>query len=58
MQILLNVFKVVFVCGDVQIGLWFGFVNLYSVEVVVGVGFDWLLIDGEYVLNMVLMIFV
>lgn len=32
--------------------------NLYSVEVVVGVGFDWLLIDGEYVLNMVLMIFV
>lgn len=46
-----NSFKVVLKVGCLQIGLWLGLSSSYSVELLVGVGFDWLLIDGEYVLN-------
>lgn len=51
MFVLFNLFKYVIVKGELQIGCWFGFVELYIVEISVGVGFDWFLIDGEYVLN-------
>ncbi|WP_274850518.1 4-hydroxy-2-oxoheptanedioate aldolase [Serratia marcescens] len=34
-----------------QIGLWLGLCSSYSAELLAGVGFDWLLIDGEHAPN-------
>lgn len=53
--IFLNKFKVVLVVYQVQIGCWCVLVNLISIEVLGLVGFDWLVLDVEYVLNDVIM---
>ncbi len=37
--------------GRPQIGLWLGLADGYSAEILAGVGFDWLLIDGEHAPN-------
>lgn len=46
-----NVFKQRLKGGSAQIGLWVALANPYSAEVVSGLGFDWLLIDGEHAPN-------
>jgi 4-hydroxy-2-oxoheptanedioate aldolase len=37
--------------GQPQYGLWLGLADAYSAELLAGVGFDWLLIDGEHAPN-------
>src|SRR5436190_22718706 len=34
--------------GKPQIGLWSSLSSSYSVEVIAGAGFDWILLDGEH----------
>jgi len=46
-----NPFKQALATGRVQIGLWVGLADAYVTEVLAGVGFDWLLIDGEHAPN-------
>ena len=36
---------------ETQIGLWLALANPYAAEIVGGLGFDWLLIDGEHAPN-------
>jgi len=48
MDILTNTFKRALQEGKPQIGLWAGLCNAYSIEIVAGAGFDWLVIDGEH----------
>jgi 4-hydroxy-2-oxoheptanedioate aldolase len=43
-----NAFKRAIVAGRQQIGLWVSLASPYSIEIVAGSGFDWLLIDGEH----------
>ncbi|MCG6874155.1 MAG: HpcH/HpaI aldolase/citrate lyase family protein [Betaproteobacteria bacterium] len=43
-----NVFKRAIATGRAQIGLWSSLSSNYSVEVIAGSGFDWLLIDTEH----------
>lgn len=51
MVVFVNMLKYCLVKGEVVNGIWFVIGEFYLVEVVVIVGFDWLLIDGEYVFN-------
>lgn len=37
--------------GTPQIGLWLGLADRYAAEILGGVGYDWLLIDGEHAPN-------
>ncbi len=46
-----NDFKRALAEGRTQIGLWVGLADGYAAEVLAGVGFDWLLIDGEHAPN-------
>ena len=46
-----NHFKRNLHAGKPQIGLWCNLFNHYTVEVVAGAGFDWLLLDTEHVPN-------
>ncbi|SSW62878.1 4-hydroxy-2-oxoheptanedioate aldolase [Achromobacter agilis] len=48
MDILTNTFKRALQDGKPQIGLWAGLCSAYSIEIVAGAGFDWLVIDGEH----------
>jgi len=43
-----NRFKRAITTGKAQIGLWSSLSSNYSVEVIAGAGFDWLLIDTEH----------
>jgi 4-hydroxy-2-oxoheptanedioate aldolase len=43
-----NIFKARLKAGDVQIGLWLGLGDPSATELAAGIGFDWLLIDGEH----------
>ncbi|MEO8936951.1 MAG: 4-hydroxy-2-oxoheptanedioate aldolase [Burkholderiaceae bacterium] len=47
----INAFKQALAEGRTQIGLWVGFADGYVAEVLAGVGYDWLLIDGEHAPN-------
>ncbi len=51
MQTPTNEFKQALAEGRTQIGLWVGLADGYATEVLAGVGFDWLLIDGEHAPN-------
>ena len=48
MDLPVNSFKRALVAGRQQIGLWCSLAHHYSVEVVAGAGFDWLLLDTEH----------
>jgi 4-hydroxy-2-oxoheptanedioate aldolase len=43
-----NAFKRAILAGKPQIGLWSSLASHYSVEVIAGAGFDWLLLDTEH----------
>jgi 4-hydroxy-2-oxoheptanedioate aldolase len=43
-----NTFKQALKAGKAQIGLWSSLSSPYSVEVIAGAGFDWLLLDMEH----------
>lgn len=47
----LNTFKAAMQNGPAQIGLWVGLADGYAAEILAGVGYDWLLIDGEHAPN-------
>jgi len=51
MQTPTNAFKAALAAHRPQIGLWVGLADSYVTEVLAGVGFDWLLIDGEHAPN-------
>lgn len=46
-----NKLKAALKAGQLQTGLWLSLANSYSAEIMGGVGFDWLLIDGEHAPN-------
>src|SRR5829696_6877848 len=43
-----NAFKRALKAGKAQIGLWSSLSSSYSVEVIAGAGFDWILLDCEH----------
>jgi 4-hydroxy-2-oxoheptanedioate aldolase len=43
-----NAFKHAIAAGTPQIGLWSSLASHYTVEIVAGAGFDWLLLDSEH----------
>jgi 4-hydroxy-2-oxoheptanedioate aldolase len=43
-----NAFKHALAAGKPQIGLWSSLSSSYSVEVIAGAGFDWILLDSEH----------
>ena len=43
-----NAFKRALKAGRAQIGLWSSLSSNYSVEVIAGAGFDWILLDCEH----------
>ena len=51
MQTPLNTFKKAMHDGQAQIGLWVGLADGYAAEILAGVGYDWLLLDGEHAPN-------
>ena len=51
MAVPVNSFKTALREGRVQIGLWQALANPYTAEICAGMGFDWLLIDGEHAPN-------
>ncbi len=51
MQTPINTFKQALAAGTPQIGLWAALASAYSTELLAGVGYDWLLIDGEHAPN-------
>lgn len=48
MELPQNVFKRALQAGKPQIGLWSSLSSNYSVEVIAGAGFDWILLDTEH----------
>jgi len=48
MELPQNAFKRALRAGKPQIGLWSTLSSSYTVEVVAGAGFDWLLLDSEH----------
>ena len=48
MDLLRNAFKHALKDGKAQIGLWSSLSSNYSVEVIAGAGFDWILLDMEH----------
>lgn len=48
MELPRNTFKHALAAGKPQIGLWSSLSSNYSVEVIAGAGFDWLLLDMEH----------
>ncbi|MDP3349089.1 MAG: HpcH/HpaI aldolase/citrate lyase family protein [Hydrogenophaga sp.] len=51
MQTPINTFKQALAAGTPQIGLWAALASAYSTELLAGIGYDWLLIDGEHAPN-------
>src|SRR5204862_7090104 len=48
MELPRNAFKHALKAGKPQIGLWSSLSSSYTVEVIAGAGFDWLLLDMEH----------
>src|SRR5947199_4979578 len=48
MELPVNAFKRALRAGNPQIGLWSSLSSNYSVEVIAGAGFDWILLDTEH----------
>src|SRR5690349_24358348 len=48
MELPKNTFKSALRAGKAQIGLWSSLSSNYSVEVIAGAGFDWILLDMEH----------
>ena len=48
MELPQNSFKRALKAGKAQIGLWSSLSSSYSVEVIAGAGFDWILLDSEH----------
>src|SRR5437868_11271319 len=48
MELPKNQFKAALKSGQAQIGLWSSLSSSYSVEVIAGAGFDWILLDSEH----------
>ena len=46
-----NPFKQALQEGRTQLGLWVALANAYSTELIAGIGYDWLLVDGEHAPN-------
>ena len=46
-----NRFKQAMAEGRAQIGLWAALASSYSTELIAGIGYDWLLLDGEHAPN-------
>lgn len=46
-----NTFKHALAAGQTQLGLWVALASPYSTELVAGIGYDWLLLDGEHAPN-------
>lgn len=46
-----NTFKQALAAGQTQLGLWVALASPYSTELVAGIGYDWLLLDGEHAPN-------
>ena len=46
-----NTFKQALQDGRTQLGLWVALANSYSTELTAGIGYDWLLLDGEHAPN-------
>ena len=51
MQVPVNTFKQALAENRTQIGLWVALADAYSTELIAGIGFDWLLLDGEHAPN-------
>lgn len=51
MQLHVNTFKQALAQGQAQIGLWVGLADANAAEALAGVGYDWLLLDGEHAPN-------
>lgn len=51
MQVPTNTFRDALRAQQPQIGLWLGLADRYCAELLAGVGYDWLLIDGEHAPN-------
>ncbi len=51
MQVPTNTFRDALRAQQPLIGLWLGLADRYSAELLAGVGYDWLLIDGEHAPN-------
>lgn len=51
MQVPTNTFRDALRAMQPQIGLWLGLADSYCAELLAGVGYDWLLIDGEHAPN-------
>ncbi len=51
MQFPVNTFKQALAQGQPQIGLWIGLADANAAEALAGVGYDWLLLDGEHAPN-------
>ena len=48
MELVQNAFKRALKAGKAQIGLWSSLSSNYTVEVIAGAGFDWILLDTEH----------
>ena len=48
MELPRNAFKHALKSGKAQIGLWSSLSSNYTVEVIAGAGFDWILLDSEH----------
>ena len=48
MELPVNAFKRALSAGKAQIGLWSSLSSSYTVEVIAGAGFDWILLDSEH----------
>lgn len=48
-----NAFKAALAKNEPQYGIWAGFATGYASEIVAGLGYDWMLIDGEHAPNTV-----
>jgi 4-hydroxy-2-oxoheptanedioate aldolase len=51
MQLPVNTFKHALAAGKTQIGLWSSLSSHYTVELIAGAGFDWILLDTEHAPN-------
>ncbi|MGE0099884.1 MAG: aldolase/citrate lyase family protein [Hydrogenophaga sp.] len=51
MQTPVNTFKQSLAAGQAPLGLWAALASPYSTELIAGIGYDWLLIDGEHAPN-------
>ena len=51
MKVPVNTFKKALAEGRTQLGLWVALADNFSAELLAGIGYDWLLLDGEHAPN-------